>query len=231
MSSGNGSGGGIFNANSGTLTVTRSSFFGNSAGYRGGALRNGGTATIETSTFTQNTAANQGGAIVNHEKLTITNSTIAFNDSGLAGGGIRNANDGTIDLGNTIIADNTSGNPRADCSNAGTFNSHDYNLDSDGSCPLGMANDISNGNADLQAPDLNWWNDSEPITAGRPAATRSTPDRELARALTSAVRFGLRTASAISVQSRLSHRLMSATAATPARSRLRSMVSASGRIW
>ncbi|MEZ4522193.1 MAG: choice-of-anchor Q domain-containing protein [Thermomicrobiales bacterium] len=49
---------------------------------------------------------------------------------------------------NTIVANNSSG---GDCSNSGTFNSGDYNLDSDSTCPINMANDISGGNADLQS--------------------------------------------------------------------------------
>ena len=143
-----GSGGGIFNSNAGAVTITRSTFARNSSGFRGGALRNGGTATIETSTFSDNSASNQGGAIVNHNLMTIDNSTIASNNSGLAGGGIRNAAAGTLTMTNTIVASNLSG---GDCSNAGVFNSGDYNLDSDTTCPIGMANDISGGNANLQA--------------------------------------------------------------------------------
>lgn len=143
-----GSGGAIFNANAGTVTITRSTLASNSAGFRGGALRNGGTATIETSTFSDNSASNQGGAIVNHSLMFVNNSTIAFNNSGLAGGGIRNAPAGTVNMTNTIVANNLSG---GDCSDAGAFNSLDYNLDSDTTCPLGMANDISGGNASLLA--------------------------------------------------------------------------------
>ena len=60
-----GSGGAIFNSLSGTLTVDRSSFIGNSAGFRGGALRNGGTATIDTSTIYNNVSTSQGGGVVN----------------------------------------------------------------------------------------------------------------------------------------------------------------------
>ena len=142
-----GSGGGVFNANTGTIHVIRSTFEDNESGFRGGGMRNGGTATIQTSTFSGNESDRQGGGVVNHEDMTITDSTFTLNSSsGSPGGGIRNSNDGVLDMGNTIVADNPSG---GDCSNVGTFNSLDYNLDSDGTCPIGMANDISSGNANL----------------------------------------------------------------------------------
>ncbi len=143
------SGGAINNAVAAFMTVTRSSMYLNTANFRGGGIRNGGNMTVETSTISDNLAASQGGGIVNQDLITINNSTVAFNNSGAAGGGIRNSAAGTLNIGNSIITDNTGG---ADCSNAGggTFNSLDHNLDSDSSCPIGMANDISGGDANLQ---------------------------------------------------------------------------------
>ncbi len=83
--------------------------------------------------------------------MTVLNSTITDNTSGAAGGGINNGPAGTLMLSNTIIAEN----PTGDCSNIGLVISNGHNLDSDGSCPLGMANDISSGNANLGTPFLN----------------------------------------------------------------------------
>jgi hypothetical protein len=147
------SGGGIYNDFAGGLTMTRSSLHGNQAGVQGGGLYNAGLATLQTSTLSTNTAINEGGGIMNQAggSMTIADSTIAFNLSGLPGGGIRNSPAATVNVGNTIIADN----PTGDCSNLGVFNSNDFNLDSDGSCPIAMANDVSGGNATLQAIDFN----------------------------------------------------------------------------
>ncbi len=142
----NNEGGAINHRSGATLNITRSTFVGNTTNDQGGAIYSQGTATIETSTFSGNTASLRGGAILNRDQMTIDNSTIAFNAAGLNGGGIRNSNAGNLTVTNTIIANNTGD----DCANTATFTSGDYNLDSDGSCPFGMANDISGGNANLQ---------------------------------------------------------------------------------
>lgn len=104
-------GGGIFNA--GTLTVTHSTFFGNSAPW-GGGIHNRAEGT-----------------------LTITHSTFSGNSAGRFGGGIFNLGDvdipSTLNLTNTIIAGSRGG----DCHNNspfGTVNSSGVNLIEDGSC-------------------------------------------------------------------------------------------------
>ena len=56
--SASGNGGGIYN--SGTLTVSNSTFSGNSAGY-GGGIYNSGTLTVSNSTFSGNSASDGGG--------------------------------------------------------------------------------------------------------------------------------------------------------------------------
>jgi len=68
-------GGGIFNY-SGTVTVTNSTFSGNSAVYGGGGIGNdtGGTVTVTNSTFSGNSAEN-GGGISGGGTVTVTNST------------------------------------------------------------------------------------------------------------------------------------------------------------
>ncbi len=141
------SGGGINNALGGSVEVTRTAFLSNSAATRGGGLRNGGngsTAIVDTSTFYDNVAiSNQGGGILNQGDLTLLNTTLAANESGTGGGGLRNT--GTVMSGNTLYADNVGG---GDCSGNGAFTSLDFNMDTDGTCPYGMANDIT-GVADL----------------------------------------------------------------------------------
>lgn len=102
-----GNGGGI-NNNAGTVTITNSTFSGNSMeSYEsGGAIENsGGTVTASNSTFFDNTATS-GGAIDNESggNLSLTNATVSSNDAA-NGGGIEN-NGGTLSLQNTIVAGN-----------------------------------------------------------------------------------------------------------------------------
>ena len=104
-----------------------------------------GTLTIANSTISGNSAASHGGGIENgsalptQTQLIITNSTIIGN-SAAVGGGVRNL--GTAKLTNTIIANSPSG---GDCS-GGIITSLGHNLDSDGTCGLGAAGDISGVN-------------------------------------------------------------------------------------
>ena len=81
-------GGGIFSH--GTLSVTGSTFSGNSApattGTSGGAINNSGTVNVSTSTFTGNTAQ-EGGGIFNQKTATVTNDTFTSNTATVFGGG------------------------------------------------------------------------------------------------------------------------------------------------
>lgn len=100
-------GGGIYNA--GTLTVANSTFSGNSSEQDGGGVANFGTLTVTNSSFSGNTASVFGGGIetARGSRTTVTNSTFSGNSSGESGGGILNF--GTLTLRNTIVADSTSG--------------------------------------------------------------------------------------------------------------------------
>ena len=117
-------GGGI--DNSGTLTVTNSTFFGNKIGNctsgsvcggAGGAIYNGGRSTIRNSTFSGNSAGagldniGYGGAIENEGSMTVNRSTFSGNsvDGGGSGGAISN---GAISTRGTLtVTDSTfSGN-------------------------------------------------------------------------------------------------------------------------
>ncbi len=81
-------GGGIFSH--GTLTISGSTFTGNSApassGTSGGGINNSGTLNVSTSTFTGNTGQ-EGGAIFNQATATITNNTFVNNTATIYGGG------------------------------------------------------------------------------------------------------------------------------------------------
>ncbi len=99
-------GGGIFNSNNGTLTLTASTLSGNYAYYYGGGLLNYGTAVLEDSTVAENSAYQGGGIYDSAPGLTVINSTIAYNSDSGYGPGIYNVG-GSPTLDNTIVAWNT----------------------------------------------------------------------------------------------------------------------------
>ena len=115
----NGLGGGIYNENGATLTVTNCAISGNWAD-QGGGIYNGGSMQIASTTvsdnfvgrvFSQQTSL--GGAIYNGGTLDISNSTITGNTASgsLQSGGIGGSifNDGTLAIANTTISGNLAG--------------------------------------------------------------------------------------------------------------------------
>ncbi len=101
-------GGGISN-NFGMLTVTNSTFSGNSADYGGGIDNNGGTLTVTGSTFSNNSATSEGGGIFNNGgTLTVTNSTFSQNSANY-GGGIGNSPSTTLTVTGSTFSDNSGG--------------------------------------------------------------------------------------------------------------------------
>ena len=156
------SGGGI--SNWGLLTITNSTFFGNSA-YNGGGIDDGGTLniansifsdnigvagggissmggstiTITNSTFTGNSAYNSGGVVLNNAgTLTLTNNTIS-NDSGEFGG-IYNSD--KLNLYNNILANS---GDNGDCTNISGMVVAKNNLIKDASSACDLINGV-NGN-------------------------------------------------------------------------------------
>jgi hypothetical protein len=103
-----GTGGGI--ENRGTLTVTNSTFSGNSTGFcllcgpsgYGGGIENRGTLTVTNSTFSGNSAGG-GGGIDSSGTLTVTNGTFSGN-SAFDGGGIGSG--GTLTVTNSTFSGN-----------------------------------------------------------------------------------------------------------------------------
>ena len=86
-------GGAIFN--NGAVTVSGSTFSGNSASDGGGAIVNVGTTTVSASVFTGNSATN-GGAVLNHlGSLTVSSSSFSGN-SAVDGGAIANSRTMTV---------------------------------------------------------------------------------------------------------------------------------------
>jgi CSLREA domain-containing protein len=134
-------GGGV--RNHGTADFTDSTIHGNACGGDGGGIENigGGTVTATNATISGNTAeGGDGGGLYNMGggTVTLTNTTVAGNTGVTQGGGIHNAA-GTVTLTNTIVANNTTG---GDCSGA-ALTSAGNNLDSDGTCGLAAAADLS----------------------------------------------------------------------------------------
>ncbi len=103
-------GGGIYSQ--GTLTVTNSTFSGNSAtGVDGGGIENiDGTLTVTNSTFSGNKAVTVGGGIASGgttpTTMALTNVTLSGNSAESTGGGVY-IYTGTVTVANTIAAGNT----------------------------------------------------------------------------------------------------------------------------
>ncbi len=148
----NGQGGGIESLANGTaITILRSTLNDNTAMVGGGIFQDAGTAAISNSTFSHNTA--QAGAAIyngaNNNTSTLTNATVTANIALNAntGGAIYSpqANPNTINLRNTIVADQNAG---TDCEGPG-FVSLGNNLDSDNKCGLDQASDRPQANVFL----------------------------------------------------------------------------------
>jgi hypothetical protein len=107
-------GGGIFN--DGTLTVINSTFSDNSAG-GGGGIYNSGTLTVTNGTF----SGNSGGGIRSFDgALTVTNSTFYHNSATAGGGGIWNYNGTlTVIVTNSTFSDNSAVGGGGGISNGG----------------------------------------------------------------------------------------------------------------
>jgi chitodextrinase len=100
-------GGAIFSH--GSLSVSASTFTGNSSpstsGTSGGAINSSGVLTVTTSTFTNN-SGQEGGAVFNQKTATVTNSTFTNNHALIYGGGALLNAAGT----STLVADTFVGN-------------------------------------------------------------------------------------------------------------------------
>jgi predicted outer membrane repeat protein len=114
-------GGGIFNSE--TLTVTASSFSGNSAGHTGGGIFGLGTLTVAASTFSANTASYGGGGIFSFIRPfdigTVTSCTLSGN-SARYGGGLYNADTLTVES-STFSGNSAIGNSAFDGNGGGIY--------------------------------------------------------------------------------------------------------------
>jgi hypothetical protein len=156
-------GGGILNAQTGTITITNSTISDNTASSSGGAIFNYGYSTINNSTVSGNSATDGGGIYGSGGAVTITNSTITHNTASQGGGGIGSyavnvtINNSTVSanravyvggiytggvIQNSIVANNSGGN----CSGPHNYpiTSHGYNLSSDDTCLFNQPGDLNN---------------------------------------------------------------------------------------
>ncbi|MDX2077622.1 MAG: hypothetical protein SFZ02_14430 [bacterium] len=108
LQNGNAAGGGaIVNIVGGTLTISNSTFSGNSASTDGGAIFNYGSLTISNSTFSGNSAT-FGGAIFNSDRnLTISNSTFSGNSASNDGGAIHSSMSSFLTISNSTFFGNS----------------------------------------------------------------------------------------------------------------------------
>jgi CSLREA domain-containing protein len=134
-------GGGIANLAGSTLEIEASTLSNNWGG-PGAGLFNEGTATVINSTFSGNRAQesglSSGGGLMNRGVLDLIQSTVANNQASEAGGGI--SNQGEISMINTLLAGNRGGNCDLDLVG---ITSLGHNLDSDATCGLSAATDLS----------------------------------------------------------------------------------------
>jgi hypothetical protein len=155
QASGSANGGGVFNASAATLSLTRCSLNFNLA-QNGGGLYNDGTVTATNCTFALNTALQAGGGIYssfnnNASKVSLRSCTLAFSGSfgtgtgsGDGGGGFyAQGNAGQYDVGNSIIAGNSSNtSPPVNPDVRGNFTSAGHNLIGNVSFSTGFSNGV-----------------------------------------------------------------------------------------
>lgn len=179
------SGGGINQSSAGNLTISGNTISENSATKNGGAIDAGGAVTLTRSTINGNTASDDGGALIvlSGGTTSLTHSTLSANNA-VDGDGLRLLSGGSADLQSTIVAANPSG---GDCS--GSITSLGTNLDSDGTCALAAAGDLSTVSASLGGLEDNGGptlthallSSSPAIDAASPPTAPATDQRGLPR--------------------------------------------------
>jgi predicted outer membrane repeat protein len=129
----------------GLVMITTSTIAGNSAvtGTGGGLWKNRGTLTSTNTTISNNSTNQRGGGIANiaggAQPLLLINTTIVDNSAALGGSGIYNVINGSVQMKDTLVANNFGS---SNCS--GVLTSLGNNLASDGTCTLNQPSDIAN---------------------------------------------------------------------------------------
>ena len=170
-------GGGIHHATNNTLTISQSTISGNTAAGSGGGISctaGGGTTNIINSTISGNTGEYYTGGVRTDGTFNISHSTIAGNTvqgSGNYGGGIY-IGGGTLNMQNTIVADNTGDNGDL----KGTVTAGDYNLVEDASdATLSGTHNVTGQDPKLMAlADNGGVTKTHALQAGSPALDTGT---------------------------------------------------------
>ena len=151
-----GNGGGVYNEDS--FTAKETSITANTASVGtsngGGLYNNAGTATLKNVTISNNTASGSGGGFkVVGGIVQANNVTIAYNSApNSVGGGIHVDATGALEIGNTILSDNSAlGVVECDLG-GGTVTDKDHNLIHNSStCGFSGANNLTGSSANLAA--------------------------------------------------------------------------------
>ncbi|HET6248007.1 MAG TPA: Ig-like domain repeat protein [Tepidisphaeraceae bacterium] len=139
-------GGGIYN--SGTLLATGDNVSGNASYNDAGGIENTASATFTNCTIANNLAEDTGGGIENSSGALVLNSdTISLNQDNSGSDGIA-VNDGTVTLGNTIVAGNTYPNNASNGDIVGNVISLGHNLIGVGDFASGLVSSDLSGTQD-----------------------------------------------------------------------------------
>ena len=144
--------GGGMNNDISSPALTNVTFFANSAVFGGGMKNDISSAMLTNVTFSANSASASGGGMYNYgSHLTMTNITFSGNSAN-QGGGMSNNSNSSPTLTNVIIANSTGGDCVADTSSSIASGSG-YNLIEDSGDACGLTNG-SNGNIIGSDPNL-----------------------------------------------------------------------------
>jgi hypothetical protein len=159
-------GAGIFNRDTGTLTIDGSSVNNNTALSIGAGISNSGTLTINGSTVNNNYGFMRGGGISNSGTANLVNDTFSTNDSRF-GGGVHNSGAGALAVTNCTFSYNLAG-AGAGINNEGTTDLVNSTLSinratseggggvrNSGAGVFRLKNSIVAGNLASAGPDLN----------------------------------------------------------------------------
>ncbi|MCB1499007.1 MAG: cadherin-like domain-containing protein [Bauldia sp.] len=104
------SGGGIFIAGAGDLTIVNATISDSAASISGGGISNAGTLTLANSTLSGNTAQQYGGGIINFGAATLVNVTLSGNSATFVdGGAVFNTITGVLSVTNATVSGNAAG--------------------------------------------------------------------------------------------------------------------------
>jgi hypothetical protein len=181
-------GGGLFN--SGTLTLTNSTLSGNVAGSNGGGVLNNGTLTMTNSTLSSNTSA-YGGGVYNRSALTLANSTLSGNSagSGGTGGGGGVVNTGSLTLTNTSLSGNLAGNNGGGVSNTGSLTLTNTLISGNLAPTVAEVNNILSGVVTADEFNLFGHDSNAGVFGFAPGSTDIIPSQSVSAILDSALAF------------------------------------------